>query len=160
MISKFLSFFRDIFIPPERKAVEVDYDIDLIKKWEGLRLDAYQDTGGVWTIGYGHTKTARPGMRITQAEADYLLAQDVKWAVEAVNDLVKVPINRNQKSALVSFTYNLGKSQVARSTLIKKLNNKDYQGASKEFLRWVYDNGRFIPGLKNRRKDEMKRFLS
>lgn len=157
MIHKFLLFFRELFTEPEDSP---DYEIDLIKKWEGLRLQAYLDTGDVWTVGYGHTRTARKGMRITEAEAEYLLAQDVKWAVQAVDNLVHVPLNKNQRSALVSFVYNVGRTQFANSTLLKKLNMKDYQGASKEFLRWVYDNGRFIPGLKNRRKDELKRFIS
>lgn len=160
MISRFLAYFRELFIKPSPEDSTGEYDIDLIKKWEGLKLDSYLDTGGVWTIGYGHTATAREGQRITQAEADILLAKDVKWAAQAVEDLFVVPLNKNQRSALVSFTYNLGKTQVARSTLRKKLNSGDYQGASKEFLKWIYDNGRVIQGLKNRRKDEMRRFLS
>lgn len=138
---------------------KVEWNTDLIRRWEGLRLKAYLDTGGVWTIGYGHTATARPGMVITQKEAEYLLAKDTKWARGAVEELVKVPLNNNQREALLSFTYNLGRSQFSKSTLLRKLNKEDYQGAAKEFLRWVYDNGKFIQGLKNRRKDEVRVFL-
>lgn len=156
MISEWRKFFHEWFCPEED---EPSFDTDLIKRWEGLRLDAYQDTGGVWTIGYGHTP-ARPGQRITKAEADILLAKDVAWASKAVEDLFTVPLTHGQRSALVSFTYNLGENQVARSTLRRKLNAGDYEGASKEFLRWVYDDGVFIEGLKNRRKDEVRKFLS
>lgn len=158
MISKILSFLKSRFSLTQKD--EKGFDTDLIKRWEGLELEAYLDTGGVWTIGYGHTKTARPGQRITKAEADYLLAKDVKWASEAVEKRVKVPLNRNQRSALVSFVYNIGESQFASSTLLKKLNNSDYAGAAKEFMRWVYDNGRFIKGLQNRRREEFKTFVS
>lgn len=165
MIGKWLDFIRSYFQEDKKTPVEpireqFSYDTDLIKKWEGLRLKAYKDTGGVWTIGYGHTATARPGMVITLQEAEYLLAKDVKWAVQGVKDLFVVPLTHGQRSALVSFVYNLGVSQVAGSTLRRKLNAGDYQGASKEFLRWVYDNGQFIQGLKNRRKDEVRKFWS
>lgn len=157
MIGKFLDFFRTMFVKPKKD--EKSFDVDLIREWEGLRLEAYLDTGGVWTIGYGHTKTAKQGMVISKQQAEDLLWQDVEWADKAVKALVNVPLNHNQRSALVSFVYNIGTTQFRNSTLLRKLNKGDYQGASKEFLRWTYDNGKFIQGLKNRRRAELKRFL-
>ena len=142
----------------ENGAPTKTFDVDLIKKWEGLRLAAYQDTGGVWTIGYGHTHTAKPGMVITKEEAERLLWVDVKWAKDAVERYVHVPLTHGQKSALVSFTYNVGVSAFRKSTLLMKLNAGDYAGASDQFMRWVYDNGKRIQGLANRRKDEKRVF--
>ncbi len=134
------------------------YDVDLIKKWEGLRLKAYQDGGGVWTIGYGHTKTVTPTMRITAAQAEELLLQDVAWASEAVEQLVTVPLNFDQRSVLVSFVYNIGRTQFSTSTLLRVLNKGAYEKAGQQLLRWVHDNGQFVQGLRNRREDELQRF--
>lgn len=132
--------------------------LTLIKRWEGLRLRAYKDTGGVWTIGYGHTSDARQavfhGLEITEKQAEELLVHDLKEAEDAVQRLVKVPLNENQRGALVSFTYNLGEVQVARSTLLKKLNAGLYDEVPAQMKRWVYDNGRKLQGLVNRRNDE------
>lgn len=133
---------------------------DLIKKWEGLRLQSYQDTGGVWTIGWGHTGTARPNQSISKAEAQRLFESDIAWAEKAVDTRVTVPLNQNQFDALVSFVFNVGESQFKRSTLLRVLNQGDYQEAADQFLRWVYDNGEFIQGLKNRRVHERQFFLS
>ena len=163
MLSGFSKFFKRYFKLPHWDDEEVktnSYDLNLIKRWEGLELDSSLDTGGVWTIGWGHTSTARPNQRITLAEAEILLARDVKTAVDDVRRLVDVPLNHNQRSALISFVFNIGGTQFSTSTLRRKLNRQDYEGASKEFLRWVYDNGKFIQGLKNRRKEEVRKFLS
>lgn len=138
-------------------------NFDHIKRWEGLELQAYKDIAGVWTIGYGHTKTARPGMAITKAEADHLLTQDVSWVNDAINKHVTVPLNQNQFDALGSFVYNLGEGALARSTLLKKLNKGDYEAAAQEFPRWnkARVNGVLQPvrGLTNRRQDEQALFL-
>ncbi len=135
-----------------------DFDVDLIREWEGLRLSAYQDTGGVWTIGYGHTKTARPEMVITKEQAIDLLYRDVAWAEKAVNKWVSVPLNYNQKSALVSFVFNIGETQFRNSTLLRVLNEGRYDEVGEQLMRWVYDEGVRIPGLVNRRKAERRRF--
>ena len=130
-------------------------DVSLIKQWEGLRLEAYTDFGGVWTIGYGHTATAHRGMRITEEEAERLLRVDVAWAEEAINRNVKVDLTQNQYDALASWVYNLGETNLRRSTLLRKLNGGDYRGAGKEFLRWNKDEGVTLDGLTRRREAEV-----
>ena len=159
MISIFRKFFKELFRVPQGRPYKV-VNRDLIKKWEGLRLRAYRDTGDVWTIGYGHTAGVLPNDRITKDEAEMFLSQDLLWVEDVINSTVKVPLTQKQYDALGSFIYNVGGTAFANSTMLKKLNNKDYEGASKEFLRWIYDNGRVIQGLRNRRKDEMRYFLS
>mgnify|MGYP003652696387 CR=1 FL=1 len=136
------------------------FDVDLIKRWEGLRLKAYQDGGGVWTIGFGHTKTVTPTMKITAAQAEELLLQDIAWASEAVEQLVTVPLNFDQRSVLISFVYNIGRTQFSTSTLLRVLNKGAYEKAGQQLLRWVHDNGQFVQGLRNRREDELRRFIS
>lgn len=132
--------------------------IELIKQMEGKRLKPYKDTGGVLTVGYGHTKNAN--REITDAEAEQLLVEDVARAEADVDALVKVPLSQSQYDALVSFAYNVGGSQLAKSTLIKKLNAGDYEGAAKEFSRWVHDDGKKVSGLVKRRAEEAKMFMS
>lgn len=134
--------------------------IDLIKKWEGLRLTAYQCSAGVWTVGYGYTWNVYKGMKITQSQADAFLRDTLKVFERDVNRLVTVQLNQNQFDALVSFTYNLGAGALANSTLLKKLNAGDYYGASQEFKKWVYADKKKLRGLVNRRKDEAELFLN
>lgn len=133
--------------------------LEFTKRHEGLRLQAYRDGGGVWTIGYGHTKGVKEGDVITKEQADAFLAQDVMGAVGAVTALVKIPITQNQFDALVDFVFNVGSTQFASSTLLKLLNTGDYVAASKQFARWKYDNGKEVAGLVARRKDEADLFL-
>src|SRR6185312_14346538 len=98
----------------------------LVRAHEGLRLESYQDSVGVWTIGYGHTKGVQPGQTCSQHQADEWLEQDLIEAENAVSKLVKVPLTDNQFAALVSFTFNLGAGKLAGSTLLKKLNEGGY----------------------------------
>lgn len=126
----------------------------LLKQWEGLRLEAYQDGGGVWTIGYGHTRTAQPGMKITTAKAKTLFNADIAPCEEAVERLVTVELNDNQFAALVSFVYNVGEGAFTKSTLLKKLNAGDYDAVPAQLMRWVKDNGKVVDGLVNRRAAE------
>jgi GH24 family phage-related lysozyme (muramidase) len=131
----------------------------LLKSFEGLRLDAYQDSVGVWTIGYGTTTGVRPGMRITAAQAEALLKRDLQIFERTVSENVNVPLTDDQFSALVSFTYNVGGSAFANSTLLRLLNQKDYQGAADQFLRWDKAGGSALPGLTRRRQAERALFL-
>lgn len=131
----------------------------LIKDSEGLRLSAYQDSVGVWTIGYGHTATAQRGQTITEAEAEQLLQADLRRFEDGVRELVRVPLTDNQFAALVSFAFNLGLGALAESTLLRKLNAGDYQGAAAEFPRWVHAGGKQLPGLVTRRGRERQLFL-
>ena len=97
--------------------------INLIKKFEGLRLEAYLCPAGVWTIGYGHTKGVKKGQVITQLEADNLLKEDLSSFEKGVTSLIKSNINQNQFDSLVSFAFNLGLANLKSSTLLKKVNN-------------------------------------
>lgn len=126
----------------------------LLKQWEGLRLDAYRDVGGVWTIGYGHTGGVMPGERITEAEAEHLLRDDLGWAEGAVHRLVNVKLTDNQHAALVSFVFNVGEGAFAKSTLLRKLNAGDYAAVPAELARWNKAGGQVVQGLVNRRAAE------
>lgn len=141
--------------------------LKVIKQFEGLSLVPYKDTGGVWTIGYGHKILPSeqyypygPVKEITVQEADNLLGQDTHTASNAIADYVTVPLTANQKDALTSFAYNVGVNAFAGSTLLKKLNAGDYQGAANEFLKWNHDNGVVVAGLTARREAERNLFLT
>ena len=131
---------------------------DLIQSFEGLRLAAYQDSVGIWTIGYGHTKSVRRGQVITKARADELFMEDVREFEQAVGACVKVPITQQQFDALVSFCFNLGAARLRASTLLKMLNQGDYDGASQQFGRWTRAGGVELAGLVKRRAAERELF--
>ncbi|NJO39832.1 MAG: lysozyme [Cyanobacteria bacterium CRU_2_1] len=131
----------------------------LLKSFEGLRLEAYLDPVGIWTIGYGTTSGIGPGMVITEAEAEAFLRRDLRRFEGAVIDLVTVPVTDDQFSALVSFTYNVGEGALAGSTLLRLLNRGDYQGAADQLLRWNQGDGEVLPGLTRRRRAERALFL-
>lgn len=142
--------------------------IALIKAHEGVRLTAYADPGKGWaipTIGYGHTSAAGPpavykGMKITQAGADEILRRDLAKFEGYVNAAAKVPLTQAQFDALVSFTFNLGPGHLRSSTLLRKLNAGDYQGAADQFPAWNKSGGKVLPGLVKRRAAERALFLS
>ena len=131
---------------------------DLIKRFEGCRLTAYQDVVGVWTIGYGHTEGVGPRDRITVAMAEAWLYGDVRGYGWGVAHLVKVPLAQCQFDALVSFVFNLGVHALQTSTLLQKLNAGDFQGAAAEFIRWDHAGGVELAGLKARRIAECALF--
>lgn len=133
--------------------------IALIKKYEGLRLTSYRCPAGIWTIGWGHTRTARPNQSITASEADQLLRSDLKQFENGVKAFVKVPLNQNQFDALVSLSFNIGITAFSRSTLLMLLNEGNYSKASNQFDRWVKANGITLPGLVTRRAEEKELFL-
>ena len=134
--------------------------IDVIKHFEGCRLTAYKCPAGIWTIGYGHTGAdVKKGMIITQEQAENLLKQDLVVHTNNVSKLVKVPLTQNQFDALVSFEYNVGYGNLKNSTLLKLLNQKKYEEAAQQFLRWKYAKGVVLAGLVKRRNAEMKLFM-
>lgn len=133
--------------------------VDLIKSFEGLSLSAYRDPVGVWTIGYGTTSGIKSGMRISQSQAESYLKQDLARFENAVKSNVKVSLNSDQFSALVSFAYNVGEGALASSTLLRMLNQSDYQGAADQLLRWNKGDGVELAGLTRRRKAERAMFL-
>ncbi|CZY39227.1 lysozyme [Enterobacter hormaechei] len=139
--------------------------IALIKQFEGCKLTAYQDSVGVWTIGYGWTqpvdgKPIRAGMTIKQETAERLLKNGLVSYESDVSRLVKVGVTQGQFDALVSFTYNLGARSLSTSTLLRKLNAGDYAGAADEFMRWNKAGGKVLNGLTRRREAERALFLS
>lgn len=139
--------------------------IDLICNFEGLKLRAYDDGNGVWTIGYGTTrypngKRVSEGDRCTLEQAKAYMQHDLKIFERAVNSSVKVPLKQNQFDALVSLTYNIGVGAFKNSTLLKKLNLGDYKEAANQFDVWVNAGGKRLQGLVNRRAIEKKLFLS
>lgn len=131
-----------------------DEGLQLTMVSEGLRLEAYRDAVGVWTIGYGHTKGVKEGDKITYAQAIRFLKEDLKSAESDVTRLVKVPLKQSQFDALVDFTYNLGGPALERSTLLRYINAKNFEGAFYEFLKWNKAGGRELAGLTKRRKAE------
>lgn len=132
-----------------------DEGIALIKQWEGLKLEAYLCPANVWTIGYGHTRTARPGMKITAQEAERLLKDDLRKFETAVSNAVRIDLTENQFAALVSWTYNVGEGAMKSSTLIRKLNSGDYDSVPTELLKWNKVSGKVNRGLANRRAAEV-----
>ena len=132
-----------------------------IKKWEGLRLQAYRCPAGVWTIGYGHTgPDVKPKLVITEEKAYDLLDKDTDIAENAVNQNVKVRVTQIQFDALVSFVFNVGVGAFKASTLLRMLNQGKFNQVPTQMKRWVYDgNGKAIPGLVRRRKEEAEMWL-
>lgn len=134
--------------------------IALIIEFEGLRLKAYQCPGGVWTIGYGHTAGVKPGMVITEAQAEEYLKVNLIAFERYLNGL-GLALNQNQFDALISFIYNVGTGNFSNSTLLRKVRaNPQDNSIMDEFLRWVYSKGRVLPGLQRRRLAEMKLYFS
>jgi len=137
-----------------------------LKEREGYRDKAYQDSKGVWTIGYGTIKIdgkpVEAGMTCTREQAEQWLYADLAWAQTAVNKLVRVALAQHQFDALVSFVYNIGEANFATSTMLKKLNVLDLIGAGAEFPRWnkITKNGKLVVenGLTNRRLSEREQF--
>jgi lysozyme len=150
----------DIPEPRGRRQINPN-GLKLLTSFEGCELTAYDDGVGVWTIGYGHTRTVRPGMTITQAKAEALLQEDLAEFEAAVASAVSVALTDNQFSALVCFCYNVGAGAdgFGGSTLLKLLNTGDYKGAASQFNRWNKAGGQPLLGLTRRRKAEQALFL-
>jgi lysozyme len=138
----------------------------LIKKYEGCELKAYKCPAGIWTIGWGHTGNVKQGQTITQVQADALFDKDIQRFVDGVNKLVKVELNENQFSALVSFAYNCGIGALQKSTLLEYVNKKQFDKAGAEFDKWNKARNpktkqlEVLPGLAKRRDEEQALFLS
>lgn len=133
----------------------------LVEGFEGDVLIAYQDQGGVWTIGYGHTGTdVVPGLKISEDEAEVLLRHDLLTAYNDILNYVTVALNQNQFDALVSFDYNIGSGHLKQSTTLRKLNQGDYQGAADAMLLWDKIGVNLSAGLLRRRNAERALFLT
>ena len=132
--------------------------LDLTEQFEGCDLDSYQDSGGVWTNGYGNTHGVVPNSTITQSQAEYDLCANIQNAVKEVNRLVTVPLTQGEFDALVDFCFNLGSGNLAGSTLLRLLNAGDYQGAAAQFDAWARCDGKVLAGLLRRRQAESAEF--
>ena len=138
-----------------------DAGVTMTESFEGLRLTAYQDVAGVWTIGYGHTGAdVHAGLTITTAEADKLLRADLASAEACVNRAVTAAMTQNQFDALVDFCFNAGRGSFLGSTLLRKLNDTDFAGAAAQFGLWVHAGGKVVEGLVRRRKAEAEMFAA
>ena len=149
---------------PESMSVS-NKGVDLICEFEGKRLVAYDDGVGIWTIGFGTIKypngvRVKKGDTCTLEQAKDYMRHDLIEFEHTVNSSVKVPLNQNQFDALVSLAYNIGSNAFKSSTLVKKLNTGDYQGAADQFNVWVNAGGKRMQGLANRRDKEKLLFLS
>jgi lysozyme len=138
--------------------------LNILKNFEGLSLEAYDDGGGVWTIGWGHTKGVKQGQIITLEDAEKFLLDDLEDAEKAVESMVKAELNDNQFSALVCFVFNIGAGQFKTSTLLHILNDGKFgaynvEKAAEQFDKWVFDNGKRLGGLVKRRKAEKDLYL-
>ena len=149
---------------PESMSVS-NKGVDLICEFEGEQLIAYDDGVGVWTIGFGTIKypngvRVKKGDTCTLDQAKEYMRHDLIEFEHTVNSSVKVPLNQNQFDALVSLAYNIGSNAFKSSTLVKKLNTGDYQGAADQFNVWINAGGKRMQGLVNRRDREKLLFLS
>jgi lysozyme len=131
----------------------------LIQSFEGLRLQAYQDGGGIWTIGYGHIRGVVPYLTCTESEAQEWFTQDVASAVSAVIRSLDIAVSQCQFDALVAFTFNVGATAEGHSTLLQCVNNSDFDAAADEFLKWNHIKGVVSAGLTRRREAERTLFL-
>jgi len=136
-----------------------------IQQREGLRLSAYQDQAGVWTIGYGHTSGVTEGMKIGTQQADDYLKEDIRWAETTISANVRMPLDEDEFATLVSWAFNIGTHNVIESTLVRKLNTGDYGSVPSELMRWIKvrypETGQLEdnPGLINRRTSEVEQWL-
>ncbi len=142
---------------------------DLIRRFEGLRLRAYRDAAGVWTIGYGHTSMAgppkvTPGMRITGEEAERILRQDVerfaRQVAKALGPDVMARINDNQFGALVSFAFNVGIGNLKRSSVLRAVREGRFDDVPRLLMRWTKAGGRRLRGLVRRRRAEGRLWMT
>lgn len=137
----------------------------IIREFEGFKAEAYLDTGGVWTIGFGTIKYPN-GMRVkkgdtcTREQAEQWLKNDCKWVDACLDKYLTIKPTQNQFDALASFVYNVGETAFAKSTMLTLLNQNNFTAAANQFDRWVFDNGKRITGLANRRTKEKALFLS
>ena len=131
----------------------------IIKRYEGLKLHSYYCPARKLTIGYGHTgPDVKSGMQISENMAELLLMKDCERFEKGILELVKVRLTENQLSALICFTFNVGREAFRNSTMLRLINERNIT-ASDEFLKWVHAGGQVLPGLVSRRKSERELFL-
>jgi lysozyme len=132
--------------------------LQLTEKFEGCKLDAYLDQVGVPTIGYGHTRGVKISDTCTQEQAEKYLLEDITIAEQDVNNNLKVEVTQSEFDSLVDFTFNLGCSAFNNSTLLKDINDRNFQSAIGEFEKWDHAGGKVVSGLLKRRLAEQEQF--
>lgn len=133
--------------------------IDLVKQFEGCKLTAYQDVGGIWTIGFGHTGGVQPGDTCTQEQADQWLLSNLQTAANCVLNNLTCALRQNELDALACFTYNVGCKNFINSTMRLYLDRNQITQAAMEFQKWDHVNGQVVVGLFRRRMAEKMLFL-
>ena len=149
---------RPRFYKVEQTMIISTAGVDLLTHFEGLRLEAYQDSVGVWTIGYGHTKGVTPSMKITESQANNLLRTELIEYQNYINSMVKVNLDQCQFDALVCWVYNLGPTNLSNSTLLTLLNQGVKLQIPKQIRRWNKAGGKVLKGLVRRREAEALMF--
>jgi lysozyme len=127
-----------------------------IANWEGYSERAYKDIVGVWTIGFGTTQDVKPGQSIDPVKALQRKVEDIAKFEGAIKQCVTVPLYQHEYDAYLSLAYNIGPNAFCKSTLVRKVNARDYEGACKEILRWDRAGGKVVQGLTNRRQAEYR----
>ncbi len=139
--------------------------LELVKEFEGFRAKAYKCPAGVWTIGYGTTAAAgvgidpKPGVTVTEEEAEDLLEKTMEKFGEQIKPLITAPINNNEYGAFLSLAYNIGPGAFKKSSALRLFNAGDKAGSAKALLMWNKAGGKVLPGLTRRREAEKKLFL-
>jgi GH24 family phage-related lysozyme (muramidase) len=154
-------------VPPPSSPHAFKFDqraVELIKRWEGFVPHAYQDAT-MLAIGYGHTSAIGPpivmeGMLVDVEEATQILEADMQKVWSLIQSYIKVPLSAQQQGAIISFCYNIGTTNFLKSTLLKRINESDFAGASLEFAKWNKSLGKVLPGLVKRRESERQLFIS
>jgi lysozyme len=134
--------------------------LKVTETFEACRCTAYQDEGGVWTIGFGHTRDVLPGMQCTPMQAEAWLLEDISTAEQAVNRFVYASLTQGEFDALVDFVFNVGVRAFSESTMLKLLNVQNYMGAANELQKWCHVSGHECAGLLRRRQAEERMFNS
>ena len=148
----------DDTLPGSKPSVISADGLEFIKQSEGCKLAAYQDSVGVWTIGYGHTRGIRGADTCTPEDAVQWLKDDLQAVYEAIESMVTVDLSQGQFDALCSFVFNLGAGSLRNSTLLKLLNAGNYDAAQQQFSRWSHAGGVTLAGLVKRRAGEAEMF--
>ena len=142
-----------------RNKMKISEDgLELIKKFEGCETTAYQDSVGVWTIGFGHTKGVEEGQTCSIEDAESMLAEEMDEYEGYINNMVKVELQQHEFDALVAWVYNLGPTNLGESTMLKVLNGGQFDRVPDEMNRWTRAGGKILEGLVRRRQAESLMF--
>jgi len=154
-LKKLLSIIEKLLQKKRNKDMKISQEgLSLIKKFEGCELEAYKCAAGVWTIGYGSTKGVKEGDTLTEEETDNLLLHEMDEYEGYVLEAVEMPLSQHQFDAIVSWTFNLGPSNLKASTMLKVLNKGNYEDVPAQIKRWNKAGGKVLEGLIRRREAE------